>query len=88
MTAPTNLSTERQLRARIAELEAELAEQAARTEAAVADAQRRSYWTDLLQIDFDAIMRHPVLRFTVLVPLKVRGAGRRLRWYWRRARGG
>lgn len=88
MTAPTNLSTEQQLRARITELEAELAEQAARTEVAVAAAQRRSYWPDLLQLDFDTIMRHPVLRFAVLVPLKVRGAGRRLRWYWQRARGG
>lgn len=88
MTSPSNLSTEQQLRARIAELEAELAEQAARTEAAVTAAQRRSYWTDQLQLDFDAIMRHPVLRFTVLVPLKIRGAGRRLRWYWQRARGG
>lgn len=88
MTSPSNLSTEQQLRARIAELEAELAEQAARTEAAVTAAQRRSYWTDRLQLDFDAIMRHPVLRFTVLVPLKIRGAGRRLRWYWQRARGG
>lgn len=88
MSAPPNLSTEQQLRARIAELEAELAEQAARTEAAVAAAQRRSYWPDLLQLDFDAIMRHPLLRFTVLVPLKIRGAGRRLRWYWQRARGG
>lgn len=88
MSAPPNLSTEQQLRARIAELEAELAEQAARTEAAVADAQRRSFWPDLLQLDFDAIMAHPVLRFGVLVPLKIRGAGRRLRWYWQRARGG
>lgn len=87
MTTPTNTETD-QLRARIAELEAELAEQAARTEAAVAAAQRRSYWPDLLQLDFDAIMRHPVLRFTVLVPLKARGAGRRLRWYAQRARGG
>ena len=88
MSTPTNLSTEQQLRARIAELEAELVEQAARTEAAVAAAQRRSYWPNLLQLDFDAIMAHPVLRFAVLIPLKVRGAGRRLRWYAQRARGG
>jgi hypothetical protein len=88
MTTPTNLPTEQQLRARIAELEAELAEQAARTEAAIAAAQRSSFWPDLLQLDFDAIMAHPVLRFAVLVPLKIRGAGRRLRWYWQRARGG
>jgi len=88
MTIPTNLSTEQRLRSRIAELEAELVEQAARTEIAVAAAQRRSYWTDRLQLDLDAIMRHPVLRFAVLIPLKVRGAGRRLRWYAERARGG
>ncbi len=88
MPTPADTPTEQQLHARIAELEAELAEQAARAEAAVAAAQRRSYWPDLLQLDFDAIMRHPLLRFTVLAPLKVRGAGRRLRWYWQRARGG
>lgn len=88
MATPTNTETEQRLRARIAELEAELAEQAARTEAVVAAAQRRTYWPDLLQLDFEAIMRHPVLRFAVLVPLKVRGAGRRLRWYAERARGG
>ncbi len=88
MSTHSDLTTEQQLRARVTELEAELAEQAARTEAAIAAAQRRSYWPDRLQLDFDAIMAHPVLRFTVLIPLKVRGAGRRLRWYAQRARGG
>lgn len=88
MSTPANATTEQQLRARIAELEAELAEQAARAEAAVAAAQRRSYWTDQLQLDLDSVMRHPILRFAVIVPLKVRGAGRRLRWYAERARQG
>jgi hypothetical protein len=54
----------------------------------VAAAQHRSYWPDLLQLDFDVIMRHPVGRFAILIPLKIRGAGRRLRWYAQRARGG
>jgi hypothetical protein len=47
------------LRARVAVLEAELAEQAARTERIVARAQERTYWLDRWQLDLNALMRKP-----------------------------
>ena len=46
-----------QLRARVAELEAELAEQAARTNALVAAAQEQTYWLDRWGLDLNALMR-------------------------------
>ena len=49
------------LRARVAELERELAEQAARTNALLAAAQERTYWLDRLGLDLDAVMRRPVV---------------------------
>jgi hypothetical protein len=48
-----------QLRARIAALEAELAEQAARAERAVAAAQERAYWLDRWHLDLNALMGKP-----------------------------
>lgn len=47
------------LRARVLELEAELAEQAARANAAVAAAQERAYWLDRWHLDLNALMRRP-----------------------------
>lgn len=49
------------LRARVAELEAELAAQAARTNQLVATAQARTYWLDRLGLDLDAVMSRPVV---------------------------
>ena len=49
----------RELRERIATLEAQLAEQAARANAAVAAAQDRAYWLDRWQVDLNALMRRP-----------------------------
>ncbi|HKG02013.1 MAG TPA: hypothetical protein VKB03_02440 [Conexibacter sp.] len=48
-----------QLRARVAALEAELAEQAARTERIVAEAQERAYWLDRWHLDLNTLMRKP-----------------------------
>jgi chromosome segregation ATPase len=45
------------LRARLAELEAELADRTARANAAVAAAQERAYWLDRWQVDLNALMR-------------------------------
>ncbi len=61
MTATdTNRQAElEQLRARVAALEAELAEQAARAERAVAAAQERAYWLDRWHLDLNALMRKP-----------------------------
>jgi len=50
-----------QLRARVAQLERELVEQAERTERIVAAAQRRTYWLDRWHLDLDALMRRRML---------------------------
>lgn len=47
------------LHARVAALEAELVEQAARTERIVAAAQERAYWLDRWHLDLNALMRKP-----------------------------
>jgi hypothetical protein len=44
------------LRAQVAELERQLAEQSARTNALVAAAQERSYWLDRWHLDLNALM--------------------------------
>jgi hypothetical protein len=64
------------LRARIAQLETELTEQAARTNAAVAAAQRRTYWLDEWKIDPNAVMRRPLARLA----FKAMRAVYRLAW--------
>jgi hypothetical protein len=56
------------LRARVAELEDELVEQAARTERVVAKAQERTYWLDRWHLDLNALMRKPgAAQFRALV---------------------
>lgn len=47
------------LRARVATLEGELAEQAQRTARVVAESQEKLYWLERWQIDLDALMRKP-----------------------------
>lgn len=47
------------LRARVAELERQLAEQAARANAAVAAAEDRAYWLDRWHLDLNAVMARP-----------------------------
>jgi regulator of replication initiation timing len=44
------------LRARVAELERQLGEQAAAANAAIAAAQERAYWLDRARIDPDALL--------------------------------
>jgi hypothetical protein len=50
------------LRARVDELERELAERTAKAEAAVAAAQDRSYWPDRLPVDLNRVMPTPLGR--------------------------
>jgi hypothetical protein len=59
------------LRARVDELERELAERTARAEAAVAAAEQRSYWADRLPFDLNAVMPTPLGRaaYAVVVGL-------------------
>ena len=58
-----------QLRARVDELERELAERTAKAEAAVAAAQERSYWADRLPFDLNRVMPTPIGRAVYLVLL-------------------
>jgi cell division septum initiation protein DivIVA len=58
-----------QLRARVEQLERELAERTAKAEAAVAAAQQRSYWADRLPFDLNAVMSTRVGRVVYLVLL-------------------
>lgn len=69
-----------ELHARIAALERELVEQAARANAAVAAAQERTYWLDRLRIDPDRLMDRPLMRALL-------EAGRAVRPAWRKLRG-
>jgi hypothetical protein len=48
-----------QRRARVAELEAQLAEQTRATTAIVAEAQEKLYWLERWQVDLDKLMRRP-----------------------------
>ena len=61
-----------ELQRRVEQLEGELAEQAARTNALLAAAQERTYWLDRWGLDLNALMRRP-------------GAAQ-LRWLMRAAR--
>jgi hypothetical protein len=47
------------LRARVEQLERELAEQQARANRAIAHAQERVYWLDRWRVDLNALMRNP-----------------------------
>ena len=47
------------LRARVAALETQLAEQAQRTNAVVARSQERQYWLDRYHVDLNALMALP-----------------------------
>jgi len=57
MSISSDTSELQALRDRIAELEAENAEQAARANAAIAAAQEKVYWLDRWQLDLNALMR-------------------------------
>jgi hypothetical protein len=50
------------LRARVAALEVELVEVAARANAAVAAAQERAYWLERWHLDLNAVMRRPAAK--------------------------
>lgn len=47
------------LRSRVADLEAELAEQARRTAGLVAEAQEKLYWLERWHVDLDKLMAKP-----------------------------
>jgi cell division septum initiation protein DivIVA len=65
------------LRARVAELERQLGEQAAGANAAIAAAQDRAYWLDRARIDPDAILASRAGRAVRAAARAVRGLRRR-----------
>lgn len=82
--APSETDTRQQqeierLRARVAQLEAELVEQAERTNRIVAAAQERAYWLDRWHLDLNALMRKPGAA-------QFRAAVRAVRWLMRGAK--
>jgi uncharacterized coiled-coil protein SlyX len=48
-----------ELRARVEQLEAQLADQARRTNTIVAEAQEKLYWLERWQVDLDKLMARP-----------------------------
>lgn len=56
MTTKTDTEEIERLRAQVADLQRQLAEQAARANAAIAAAQERAYWLDRWHIDLNALM--------------------------------
>jgi hypothetical protein len=75
------------LRARVAALEQELVEQAARTNAITAAAQERLYWLDRWHLDLNALMaRRGAAEARAFVRL-LRGPLRRIRRFKRRLLG-
>jgi hypothetical protein len=87
MSLETEQDEVQRLRERIVELEQELATQAARTNALVADAQRRTYWLDRLNLDLEVTLGRPPVRLALLGALGVVRRMRRLRGRVRRLRG-
>jgi cell division septum initiation protein DivIVA len=67
------------LRARVAELEAQLTEQAARANAAIAAAEDRAYWLDVWRLDLNALMETRVGRALRVLAGAARRFRRRLR---------
>lgn len=61
MTTPTTAEQQEidRLRARVAQLEQELVDQAARSSRVVADAQEQLYWLERWHVDLNALMRKP-----------------------------
>ncbi len=72
------------LRARVAELEGELGEQARRTASVVAEAQEKLYWLERWQVDLDTVMRKPGAVPALEALKRVRSFTRRLRKLKRR----
>lgn len=65
-----------QLRARVAELERELAERTDRANAALAAAQHRLYWIDRWKIDPDELMERRAARWAFRLTEQARRARR------------
>jgi predicted nucleic acid-binding Zn-ribbon protein len=67
------------LRARVAELERELAERTERANAAIAAAEDRVYWLDAWKIDLDALMKHRLAQRVFFAQQRLRRAAGAIR---------
>jgi uncharacterized coiled-coil protein SlyX len=72
------------LRARVAELESQLAEQARMTNAIVADAQQKLYWLERWHVDLDKLMARPGALRALETLRRLRGLSRAIRRLKRR----
>jgi hypothetical protein len=68
-----------ELRTRVAELEAQLAQQTRRTNALLAQAQEKLYWLERWEVDLDKLMARPGAVRALDVLRWLRGRLRRLR---------
>lgn len=75
------------LRARVAELEARLADQSRTTNAIVARSQEKLYWLERWHIDLERVMAKPGAVPALEAARRLRGAVRRLRRLKRRLAG-
>jgi uncharacterized coiled-coil protein SlyX len=75
------------LRARVAELEAQLAEQSRATNALVARSQEKLYWLERWHVDLDNVMSKPGAEQALELVKKLRGGVRTLRRTKRRITG-
>ena len=64
------------LRARVAELERELADRTERANAAVAAAEHRLYWLDRWKVDLDELMQHRAAQWAFQLTEQARRARR------------
>lgn len=89
MTSDTDQQQEiERLRARVAQLEQELVEQADRSNRVVAEAQERLYWLDRWHLDLNELMKKPgAAEFRWLVRA-VRAVLRKLKTLKRKLTGG
>jgi cell division septum initiation protein DivIVA len=74
--AATEQAELEQLRARVAELERELAERTRRANAAVAAAEERLYWVDRWKVDLDELMQRRAGRWAFRLTEQARRAHR------------
>jgi cell division septum initiation protein DivIVA len=97
MTTPTIEEQQQEierLRARVAQLEQELVEQAERSNRVVSEAQEQLYWLERWHVDLNALMRKPgaaqfraAIRAARAVVRRVRAVGWRLKAFKRKLTG-
>jgi len=75
------------LRARVAQLETQLADQARATNVTVARAQEKLYWLERWHVDLDMIMRRRSAQLALELVRRARGAVRTSRKLKRRIKG-